>query len=67
MPEPWQPSYQWKMPIVPPPEDFELEEDRFTRLLASGEFASNPKAKAFYEGFRYVTFCIVSFFPVAEI
>ncbi|KAF8898391.1 thioesterase-like superfamily-domain-containing protein [Infundibulicybe gibba] len=33
-PEPWQPSHQWEMPSVPPPEECELEEDRFTRRLS---------------------------------
>jgi acyl-CoA thioesterase len=32
-PEPWQPTYQWKMPAgVPPPDECELEEVRVTHI-----------------------------------
>jgi len=32
-PEPWQPSYQWKMPDVPPPEQCESEQEMYRRLI----------------------------------
>ncbi|KAF9535520.1 thioesterase-like superfamily-domain-containing protein [Crepidotus variabilis] len=32
-PEPWQPSLQWRMPEVPPPDQCEDEVDLFTRLI----------------------------------
>jgi len=32
-PEPWQPSHQWKMPDVPPPEQCESDEVRLRRLI----------------------------------
>ncbi|KAK7058296.1 acyl-CoA thioesterase [Paramarasmius palmivorus] len=31
-PETWQPSYQWKMPKVPSPDECEMDEDRYDRI-----------------------------------
>ncbi|GLB36418.1 putative acyl-CoA thioesterase [Lyophyllum shimeji] len=46
-PEPWQPFHQWPMPSVPPPEDCELEETRFIKLIASP--ATTPTIKEYYQ------------------
>ena len=32
-PEPWQPSHQWKMPDVPPPEQCEDDEEMLRRFI----------------------------------
>ncbi|KAF5382928.1 hypothetical protein D9757_006302 [Collybiopsis confluens] len=40
-PEPWQPQQQWVMPEVPPPEQCELEEDIFDRVIRDG-YESKP-------------------------
>lgn len=53
-PEPWQPSYQWPMPVVPPPEDCELEEARYTQLAM--EEGINPKLKQYYLDFAFVSY-----------
>ncbi|KAJ7597622.1 HotDog domain-containing protein [Mycena floridula] len=45
-PEPWQPSCQWKMPIVPSPEDCELEEDVYRRTIQQAE---HPEVKRYLE------------------
>lgn len=45
-PEPWQPSHQWSMPTVPSPEDCELEETKYSRLLQSDE--GSPRLRNVY-------------------
>ncbi|KAK2462055.1 hypothetical protein APHAL10511_006518 [Amanita phalloides] len=48
-PEPWQPSHQWPMPDVPPPEQCLLEEEW---LLQRTEFESakiHPKLKEYFQ------------------
>ncbi|TFK76835.1 Thioesterase/thiol ester dehydrase-isomerase [Pluteus cervinus] len=47
-PEPWQPSYQWPMPEVPPPESCEREEDRYLRLANDQTLSPNVR-EAFRE------------------
>lgn len=46
-PEPWQPTYQWPMPRVVPPDECMLIEDRYM-LLAAKEGGSE-KARSVYE------------------
>ncbi|KIK71319.1 hypothetical protein GYMLUDRAFT_235654 [Collybiopsis luxurians FD-317 M1] len=40
-PEPWQPQQQWVMPDVPPPEQCELEEEIYERVMRDG-FEGKP-------------------------
>ncbi|ESK98474.1 acyl-coenzyme a thioesterase 8 [Moniliophthora roreri MCA 2997] len=42
-PEPWQPSYQWTMPKVPSPDECELEEDRYAKLMEDPNVAGDIK------------------------
>lgn len=42
-PEPWQPSHSWGMPAVPTPDECELEEDRYDRMLQDD--ALHPRVK----------------------
>lgn len=51
-PEPWQPSYQWEMPTVPPPEDCELEESRYTRMIQSER--PSPMVKEYFQDYLTV-------------
>lgn len=46
-PEPWQPFHQWPMPAVPVPEDCDLEETRYLRLIDSEE--TSPRLKQLYQ------------------
>ncbi|KAF8640400.1 hypothetical protein AX17_000069 [Amanita inopinata Kibby_2008] len=48
-PEPWQPSQQWPMPNVPPPEDCELEEDRICKLIESEQVKAHPRLREYYQ------------------
>ncbi|KAJ7139801.1 hypothetical protein C8R44DRAFT_828194 [Mycena epipterygia] len=49
-PEPWQPAGQWRMPAgVPPPEQCQLEEDRYAALLKAG--GVHPKVEQIYREF----------------
>ncbi|KAJ7666439.1 thioesterase-like superfamily-domain-containing protein [Mycena rosella] len=49
-PEPWQPSGQWGMPSgVPPPEECQLEEDRYAALLKHD--GVHPKIQKIYREF----------------
>ncbi|PFH49219.1 hypothetical protein AMATHDRAFT_148154 [Amanita thiersii Skay4041] len=50
-PEPWQPSQQWVMPVVPPPEHCDLEETYFLRLMNSEEFKSNPRVREYCQSY----------------
>ncbi|KAJ7462707.1 thioesterase-like superfamily-domain-containing protein [Mycena galericulata] len=45
--EPWQPTGQWRMPTgVPPPEECQLEEDRYAALLKNQDL--HPKIRQIY-------------------
>ncbi|KAJ8480947.1 hypothetical protein ONZ45_g15481 [Pleurotus djamor] len=55
-PEIWQPTYQWSMPVVPPPEQCEPEEFRYHRI-ASQE-GIDPKMKEYY---LKIAFCILGY------
>ncbi|KAJ7919114.1 hypothetical protein B0H13DRAFT_2230997 [Mycena leptocephala] len=48
-PEPWQPSRAWRMPVVPPPEECRLEEDRYAE--AAAEAGVHPKIQQIYREF----------------
>ena len=52
-PEPWQPSHQWTMPTVPPPEDCLLEEDLMLR--ESEQEGLHPKIKHILATFAEVS------------
>ncbi|KAJ7169557.1 hypothetical protein C8R46DRAFT_1162371 [Mycena filopes] len=45
-PEPWQPERAWRMPAAPPPEECQLEEDRYTALLQKKDV--HPKIQQIY-------------------
>jgi len=42
-PEPWQPSHSWRMPAVPKPDECELEEERYARMLQDDSLHSRAK------------------------
>ncbi|THV06037.1 Thioesterase/thiol ester dehydrase-isomerase [Dendrothele bispora CBS 962.96] len=46
-PEPWQPSHQWTMPVVPSPAECELQEETFLRMSKAEKL--DPKVKEFLE------------------
>jgi len=48
-PEPWQPSHQWPMPNVPPPEECLLEEEWLLQLTESESAQVHPKLKEFFQ------------------
>jgi acyl-CoA thioesterase II len=47
-PEPWQPSHQWKMPDVPPPEQCESDEEMLRRFIRDNS-NSPTVAQRFHE------------------
>uniref|UniRef100_A0A8H7YAV0 Uncharacterized protein n=1 Tax=Psilocybe cubensis TaxID=181762 RepID=A0A8H7YAV0_PSICU len=46
-PEPWQPVHQWKMPIVPPPEECPDEEVNYARVIQDPN--SSPNVVKFFQ------------------
>ncbi|KAJ7655136.1 thioesterase-like superfamily-domain-containing protein [Mycena polygramma] len=48
-PEPWQPERAWRMPVVPPPDQCRLEEERYAAL--SREEGLHPKIQQIYRDF----------------
>ncbi|RDB28512.1 DNA repair protein RAD14 [Hypsizygus marmoreus] len=42
-PEPWQPSHQWPMPVVPPPEECETDEIIYKRAIRSDQ--TSPRVR----------------------
>jgi acyl-CoA thioesterase II len=52
-PEPWQPSHQWKMPDVPPPEQCESDLEMYRRL--SQDKNSSPEVVRLFQGMLVVS------------
>jgi acyl-CoA thioesterase 8 len=48
-PEPWQPSHQWPIPNVPPPDQCLLEEEWLLQLTESESNKVHPKLKEFFQ------------------
>ncbi|KAJ7293259.1 thioesterase-like superfamily-domain-containing protein [Mycena rebaudengoi] len=44
--EPWQPTQQWRMPLVPPPNECQLEEERVAELLKADDV--HPRIREIY-------------------
>jgi acyl-CoA thioesterase II len=44
--EPWQPTQQWRMPLVPPPNECQLEEERVAELLKADNV--HPRIREIY-------------------
>ncbi|KAJ2928887.1 hypothetical protein H1R20_g8182, partial [Candolleomyces eurysporus] len=50
-PEPWQPQQQWPMPKVPKPDDCELQEVRYARVLENKDISQD--SKDFFQALHY--------------
>lgn len=47
LPESWQPQHQWPIPKVPSPEECDLQEVRYAKMLERPDL--NPKVRDFFE------------------
>lgn len=50
-PEPWQPQQQWPMPKVPSPDNCELQETRYARVLESKDLSQD--SRDFFQALHY--------------
>ncbi|KAJ2920347.1 hypothetical protein MD484_g97, partial [Candolleomyces efflorescens] len=50
-PEPWQPQQQWPMPKVPSPDDCELQETRYARVLEREDLPQD--SRDFFQALHY--------------